>query len=60
MYLHAKIYQNIPSGLKVLAIFTNWLRVDGHYSAKLYIKKSGICKISWLDHVNMYLHAENY
>ena len=29
MYLHAKNYKNILSGLKVKVIFTNWLRMDG-------------------------------
>ena len=37
MYVHAKYYQNILSGLKVISIFKNWLWTDkyGDYRALL-------------------------
>ena len=59
MCLHANYYQNTPSGSKVKAIFTNWLWMDGHASARLFIKKFDICQFHsvLLGLINMYLQA---
>ena len=41
MYTHAKFYQIVPRGLKIMSNFTNWKRMDGqteglaHYTALL-------------------------
>ena len=60
IYLHAQTCQNIPSGLKVKAIFTNWFRTDGHASTRAFMKKSCIWQFHCLDLVKMYLHAKHY
>ena len=53
MYLHAKNYQNLPSDLKVE--FHKPI-MDGHASAWLIIKKSGICQLYRLGLINTHLH----
>ena len=45
---------------KGIAIFTNWIRTNGHTSTRLFIRNSGIWQFHWLDLVNTYLHAKNY
>ena len=34
------------------------LITDGHASARLFIKKSGIIQFQWLGLVNIYVHAK--
>ena len=56
----SQILPNYSKSFKVKAIFTNWLRTDGHASVRLFIKKSVILQLHWLDLVNMYLLVKHY
>ena len=66
---HAKYYQTVPSGLKLKAFFTNWLRLDMlrrgfffffFFFCKKKTKHNGIWQFHWISFVNMYLHAKTY
>ena len=60
MYLYAKTLSKYSKRFESYSDFHKLITDDGHVSARLFIKKSGILQFHWLDLANIYPHAKRF